>query len=132
MIGGIISLILAVILVASFSLPVVRTGDTLTTTSESLVYANTSNNQTFTLANTPTSASLSIVGLTLTDNYTVDYTAGTVKVLDGTVVATYSSTYSYEGSTYLTNTTERTLWSIMGLAFIIGLLMFVFVTFGVI
>lgn len=64
---------------------------------------------------------LSIAGLTLTNNYTVDYNTGIVTILNTTANATYTASYSYEASNYLDSAGEIALAGIIMLAFIIGI-----------
>ena len=133
MIVLIITLTLAVILVASFSLPMVKEKTNTVAYSETLTKINASNEENKTLTYTDiVSSSLSIAGLTITSNYTIDYDTGIVTFVAGSSLnGTYTASYNYYPSGYLTNSNERNLFGIIGLALIIGLLAWVFMSFGI-
>jgi hypothetical protein len=111
-------------------MPIVNSSTGTPTYTEDLTVGS-GENQTDTLTqNDLLSGSLSISGLTVTNNYTVSYTTGVVTFVNGTTAGTYSAEYDYYTATYLDNASERTLMRVVILAFIVGLLFWLFMQFG--
>jgi len=131
-IGGVILLILTIITITAVVVPIVKTTNTAQTTSEDIIYVNQSLNQTQILTNTDMeSASLSITGLVLNTNYTIDYDTANLTFLDGTNADTYSVVYSYYDANYQTSATSRTLFGLLIVVLIFGLVYVGAKTFGV-
>ena len=130
MVFVIISATVAIIFGVYAFMPIVNQTTSPVYFQESLV-AGSGENQTDTLTQSDLySGSLSCSDLTVTNNYTVSYTTGVVSFVNGTTAGTYDCEYQYYSSTYLDNTTENTLMRIAILAFIIGVLVWLFKEFG--
>jgi hypothetical protein len=135
MVAATITVTLLAILVASLLIPQVQNTTKSQSYTENLVKVNASANEEFTLDKasdglTLETATLSVSGLALTTNYTVNYDTGVVTINNVTAAGTYPATYKYYTSTYLDNSAERTLMAIVVLAGIIGLVVLVFRGFG--
>jgi hypothetical protein len=126
----IIALTVAVIIGSAVLIPAVKQTTSDVTYSQDLI-CSSGENQTDTLTmDNLVSGSLSITGLTLTNNYTINYTSGVVSFVNGTTPGTYASEYSYYSANYIDNANERTLMGVIVLAFIIGLVGWLFIQFG--
>lgn len=124
-----IAITVVVLLIATFAIPVIKQSTDSNPATESYTKTLTNANETLNLSNTPVvENSLSISGLTVTANYTVDYTLGRVVFLaDATTNASaYNLTYEYTLDQYLDNSMERALMAIVILALIIGLIVWIF------
>jgi len=118
------------LLLANLFIPQTQPLSTLSTTSESLIKVNASANETFTLTHDEIS-SFSIAGLTLTTNYSIsDAETGVIILNDDTLNDTYLASYSYEPDGYSDDAGTRAIAALLGLAAIVGLLYFVFRSFG--
>lgn len=136
MVSVIVGLVLVAVLVSTFFIPQIKEHSSLTASSNSLAYTNSSVNQTFTLSHNPvyslllynSSGSLITTGGKV--NYTADTTAGTVTLKQLSTTGTYTANYNYGAGMYEDLTTgERTLFGVLVLAGIIGLVYAVFVAF---
>lgn len=135
-VGSIITMVIAVILVANLALPQTRSLNNLQTDSDTLEHeTNNTANDTYTLAKAGeglvlTSGSLTLAGLTVSDNYTVNYDTGLVTIKNETAADNYTATYTYQAANYLTSSSDRALWAVVGLAIVLGLLYAGFYLFG--
>ena len=130
LISVIIGIAIVALLIANFAIPMVKQSTDGIRYSENLIKVNATNNETFNLTQKPVlAASFSITGLT-TANYSIDYTLARVVLNDKTANNTYSANYQYTTGSYLTNTSERVLFAVIGLALIIGLIAYMFNEFG--
>jgi hypothetical protein len=128
----IIAVTVAVIIGSAVLIPMVKQTTSDVTYNENLV-CGSGENQTDTLTmDNLVSGSLTITGLTLTTNYTVNYTSGLVSFVNGTTPDTYPSEYSYYSATYIDNVSERALMGVIVLAFIIGIVAWLFMQFGMV
>ena len=129
-VGLIISFTIGALLLANLFIPQTSNFDTLSTTTDSLVKVNASQNESFTLTQDEISL-LTIAGLTLTTNYTIDNAeTGIITLNDHTGNDTYIASYSYEPDGYVDDVSTRMLGGLLALAGIVGLLYFVFKGFG--
>ncbi|MCP4648876.1 MAG: hypothetical protein GY853_02175 [PVC group bacterium] len=129
-VGAIITFTIAALLLANLLIPQTTNFDTLSTTSENVVKVADLSNETFTLTEDEVSL-LTIAGLTLTTNYTVDNAdTGVITLNDDTGNGTYAVSYSYEPEGYSDDAGTRALGGLIALAGIVGLLYFVFRGFG--
>ena len=131
----VIGALLAIILIANVLVPVVNQSRNLQTASENLVRNDAPNAQNVTLEQADNnlvldSGSLSITGLTLTANYTVDYDTGIVTFNSTTDNGTYASTYDYQAAGYLTNSTHRVVIGLTILASLLGIVVLIFKGFS--
>lgn len=131
MIGGIIAMVLGIIILVNIAFPQIRTmtnaqpgTDTALTEHFKNVTATTT-----TLANSDIST-LSIAGLTVTANYTVNTATGVVTILNGTASGNYTAAYTYFAAGYIESTGTRAFAAVMILLIIVGLTMFIFSFFG--
>jgi len=128
----IITFTIGALLLANLFIPQTTSFDTLSTTTDTLVISAAPENKSFTLSQDEISL-LTIAGLTLTSNYTIDDTeAGTVTIKDTVVNGSYIASYSYEPDGYSDDTSTRAIGGILALAGIVGLLYFVFRGFGLV
>jgi len=74
--------------------------------------------------------SVSIPGLTLSSNYTVNYSSGVVAILNATASGNYSVSYQYEPANYLSSASDRSVWGVVTLAALIGVAYLAFRIFG--
>lgn len=130
----VIGALLAIILVANVLAPVVDQSRAAQSTTESLARTTAPNFENDTLSKaasyTLETGGLTITGLTLTTNYTVDYTTGVVTFNNVTANGTYSATYGYYEASYLTNATHRTVMGLTILACLLGIVALIFKGFG--
>ena len=130
-IPAILMISIGAILVAYLFIPQVQQSTNTFDGSDSLVKAVYNANETFSLSNTPlVASSLSISGLTLTTNYTVDYNAGTVRINDVTKNKTYTAVYEYVSSRYIDSASDRVLYGVLITLAIVGLLYMIARLFG--
>lgn len=122
---------LGVIVLAYIFIPVIKSTTSDLEYSE-LIQCSTGENQTDTLTfTTMKSGSLAVEGLTLTDNYTIDYDTGIVSFVNRTTPGNYSATYNYYSGSYLTDTSDRSLMAVLILLGIMGLIYFIAQGFGI-
>lgn len=125
-------IVLGVVLVAYLLIPMIKNTTDSQIDQDTLIKVNATAWENFTLEKTPMeSASLTITGLVVTANYTIDYTTALVTINNATANASYTATYYYYEPGYLENAGERSLMAIGIIACMIGLLMFLFNLFGV-
>jgi len=119
----IVGLVFAIMILSTLAFPQVRTMTTAQTVSEEFASAHVLGTETnVTLANTDmVSGGLSISGLTLTDNYTINYNTALVTINDTTNNGTYTAAYSYYGAGYIESTGTRALAALVILLIIVGL-----------
>jgi len=118
----VVGLIIAIVILVNLAFPQVRTLYQAQTATQVLTVHVLGTNTTTTLSNTDLVASgLTVAGLTLTSNYTVDYDAATVKVLDTTANGTYTAAYSYYATGYIDSSGTRAMAAVIILALIVGL-----------
>ena len=133
LISSIIMLTIGVVFVAYLFIPQVQESTNTKDASDTLIHtANDTTNKTFTLENTPVvSGSLSISGLTLSTNYTVDYDTAVVTLLANySATNNYTAIYEYTGSRYIDSTTDRALMGVLITVAIAGLLYWIARTLG--
>lgn len=132
-IAGIIILVLSIILVANLLIPQVKNTTDLSDGRQTITYNTAPIQKNYTLTNTPvTSGSVALTGLTQNINFSVlNYDTGLINV-NATNNVTSTATYTYAGTSYLTSTGDRAVMAVVTLGALIGVLYFVFTTFGVI
>ena len=118
----IVGLVLAIVIFTSLAFPQIRTLYQAQTNTEDIVHTALSNT-TITLSELDlVSGGLTIAGLTVSDNYSVDYDTAVVVINDSTVSDTYTATYSYYASGYVAGQTgARALAGVLILLLIVGL-----------
>jgi len=137
---GLVSILLGavflILIVAYIFLPTIKNITAATETHQTLEVGTPKlENATATLTNNDhlVSSSLSIAGLTLTNNYTVSYTTGIISFKNNTKLKNYTATYQYYSGAYENfSTSERTLFAISSLIAIIGVVMYVANGFGLV
>lgn len=128
----IITFTIGALLLANLFIPQTTPFDTLTTTSENIVYATSPNAASFTLTNDEIS-SVSLNGsLVSGTNFSItDADNGIIQVVNASN-GTYAVSYSYEPDGYSDDSSTRAIGGILALAGIVGLLYFVFRGFGLV
>ena len=136
LIATIIGAVLLVVLLVNVLVPIVKTATQATTVMEAITHsAAIEANEDVTLGVTSNlvSGSLTITGMTLATNYTVDYSTGVVTFLgNASTNGTYDAEYQYLEASYVDNRTERSLLALLVLIGIVGAVLFVLRAFGVI
>ena len=130
----IITGVIAIVFITNLLIPMVKQSTQSSPTTESMIYGNTSNSQNFTMTQDAANieaGTFTIDGLTLTTNYTFSYVTGKALIKNGTTTGTYTARYSYYEAAYFDNAAERALFSVVVLAAILGIMMFLFNGFGV-
>ena len=127
--------VLGVILIAYLTIPMIKNTTQAQPYRDTLVKINASGvggpeNTTLTKTDLVTNG-LTISGLTLGANYSVDYTNAVVTLAVNTTNGTYTAGYTYYEPGYLTTAGERSLMAVGVVACIVGLLVFLFNLFGV-
>lgn len=133
MVAGFFLLVLAVILIAYTTLPMLKQTTTSQPYTETLVKTSengTAETETLTKDDLET-GSVTITGLTVNSNYTVNYTAATIRFTANTTNNSYTAYYNYYAPGYLEDSGDRSLMAVGVLACIIGLLVVVFEITGV-
>ena len=131
-IGGVLVFLIAMIIIVSVAIPTVKTSTDVTSTTQSLIQNVEPNelNTTLTYSDLET-GSLSIAGLTLTNNYTIDYTTGVVTFVAGSSInGTYTASYNYYADSYLDSTSNRMAFGLVSLVLIFGLVYWIGKLFG--
>jgi len=127
----IVGLVIAITLLVNLAFPQMRTIYQSQTITEDLTAHVLGVNTSTTLANTDlVLASVSVAGLTLSDNYTVDYTTAVITVNDTTANGTYTASYSFYGAGYIDSSGTRALAGVVILFLIVGLVAGAFKMFG--
>lgn len=131
-VGVIISFVLAIVILTAIAFPQWRTTTTAQTTTDTLTaHVKGAANTTTTLTETDlVSGGLSIAGLTLGLNYTVDYDTAVVTINDTTNNGTYTASYSFYDDGYIQNTGTRAFAGVVILLIIVGLAGGLFKMFG--
>lgn len=132
-IGSVLFLLIAIIVIVNVAIPQVKETTNAQSYTESLVYNDQPNNQNVTLTYTDmVSGSLSITGLTVNTNYTIDYDTGNVEFTgSNTLNGTYTASYEYYSSTYLSTASHRALMGLVIIVILFGLVYFGGSMFGV-
>jgi len=131
LISGIILVVVAITLITGLAFPIIKPVVQAQTETEDVIKAGAigvAQNVSLTYDDL---VSLTITGLTDGLNYSVDLTTGVI-LFNATAAGTYSASYDYYADNYLTNTSQRMLFSILGLALILGILYFLFSLFGLV
>lgn len=129
---SIIILTLAVILVSTLLIPQVKNSVQSQSDSDTLSYTlNDTVNSSYTLQYTNLEAgSVSIAGLTENTNYTLNTNTAVITILaNKTATGSYIASYKYYSSGYLTNSGDRSLFAVVVLGAIIGLVYMIFSKF---
>jgi len=128
----VVGLVFAIVLFTALAFPQIRTMTAAQTTNEVLATHTKGTNQSVTLTNTDmVNGGLSISGLTVTANYTINYTSAVLTINDTTLNGTYTATYSYLAAGYITNTGTRSFAAVLVLFLIVGLTAGALKMFGV-
>lgn len=123
MISNIIMLSIAVVLVAYLSIPQIQESTLTKDGSQTLTYNTAPTSKNFTLTSTPvTSGSIALTGLVEGTNYSILDSANGLINVNATNNVTSTATYDYEGSRYLSSTSDRALYGVLITIFIVGLL----------
>lgn len=126
MIVSIISLVIIIIVVVFIAIPLIIPSVKDLSANE-IMEVNSLENETYTLLqDNPLSGSLTITGLTLTNNYTINYSSKIVSFVNGTTLDNYTGNYDYRADSFINNTTNRTLLNTVIIALIIGLVVMSF------
>lgn len=122
MISSIIILVIAIIIITSVAIPIISLSTRPQSASESMEVGTGVENATYTLLNDyPVSGSVSISGLTVTSNYTVDYDTGIVTFVNNTMIDNYTGAYSFTSSSYVTDSVGRSMLGVVIVALLVGL-----------
>lgn len=134
LVSFIIGAVIAVILLANFLLPIVRSSTSETRAYEAVVHNTDPVQQNVTLSKAGenlVSGSLTLGNLTLGANYTINYTTGVITFnASNALNGTYFADYDYYAAGYVSNTSERTMLALVLLAAFIGVVFMVFNGFG--
>lgn len=129
----IISFVLAAVILTGIAFPQWRTTTTPQTASDVVAHVQGAGNSEVSLTETDlVSGGLSISGLAVTTNYTVDYENATVTVLNATTNGTYYAVYSFYEDGYIESSSSRSLAGVVILLIIVGLAAGLFRMFGLI
>lgn len=131
-IAPIIMITISILLSAYLLIPQVKDVTDTKSAVQILQDTNATINQTFTLDNTPmVDDSLTITGLTVNTNYTIDYDTATVILLANySAINNYTASYEYTSASYLDSASDRALFAVIVLAVIVGLIYGVFSIFN--
>ena len=123
MISSILILLIALAIITTFAIPIIKNNTESQSYTESLIKINASNEENKTLTYTDMeTGSFSISGLTATNNYTIDYTTGVVTFVAGSSLNdTYTASYNYYEDTYQTSAGNRAVFGLLILVLIFGL-----------